>query len=212
MKMQIGICGGEYEMKIYDISQEVFGCQVYPGDPTPKKRVISSMEKGDLYNLTAFSMCAHNGTHIDAPFHFIKDGKTVDSVSLDTFIGMAYVAEYNGIVSADDATEILEKAKKQNSEVAKRILIKGDAEVSAEAAKVFAESNILLLGNESQTVGPENAPMEVHLILLGAGAVLLEGIRLAEVSEGVYFLNAAPLNLSGADGSPCRAILIAAER
>ena len=199
-------------MKIYDISQEVLGCQVYPGDPTPKKRVISSMEKGDLYNLTAFSMCAHNGTHIDAPFHFIKDGKTVDSVSLDTFIGMAYVAEHNGIVSADDATEILEKAKKQNSEAAKRILIKGDAEVSAEAAKVFAESNILLLGNESQTVGPENAPMEVHLILLGAGTVLLEGIRLAEVSEGVYFLNAAPLNLSGADGSPCRAILIAAER
>lgn len=198
-------------MKIYDISQEVFGCQAYPGDPTPKKRVISSMEKGDLYNLTAFSMCAHNGTHIDAPFHFIKDGKTVDSVSLNTFIGMAYVAEYNGIVSADDATEILEKAKKQNSEAAKRILIKGDAEVSAEAAKVFAESNILLLGNESQTVGPENAPMEVHLILLGAGTVLLEGIRLAEVSEGVYFLNAAPLNLSGADGSPCRAILIAAE-
>ena len=199
-------------MKIYDIAQEVFGCQVFAGDPAPEKKQLCSIEKGDLCNLTAFGMCAHNGTHIDAPFHFIKDGKTVDSVSLDTFIGMAYVAEHNGIVSADDATEILEKAKKQNSEAAKRILIKGDAEVSAEAAKVFAESNILLLGNESQTVGPENAPMEVHLILLRAGTVLLEGIRLAEVSEGVYFLNAAPLNLSGADGSPCRAILIAAER
>lgn len=199
-------------MKIYDISQEIFGCQVYPGDPTPQKRVLSSMEKGDLYNLTAFSMCAHNGTHIDAPFHFIKDGKTVDSIGLDTFIGMAYVAEHNGIVSADDATEMLEKAKKQNSEAAKRILIKGEAEVSAEAAKVFAESNILLLGNESQTVGPENAPMEVHLILLGAGVVLLEGIRLSEVSEGVYFLNAVPLNLSGSDGSPCRAVLISTKR
>ena len=199
-------------MKIYDISQEIFGCQVYPGDPTPQKRVLSSMEKGDLYNLTAFSMCAHNGTHIDAPFHFIKDGKTVDSIGLDTFIGMAYVAEHNGIVSADDATEMLEKAKKQNSDAAKRILIKGEAEVSAEAAKVFAESNILLLGNESQTVGPENAPMEVHLILLGAGVVLLEGIRLSEVSEGVYFLNAVPLNLSGSDGSPCRAVLISTER
>ncbi len=199
-------------MKIYDISQEIFGCQVYPGDPTPQKRVLSSMEKGDLYNLTAFSMCAHNGTHIDAPFHFIKGGKTVDFIGLDTFIGMAYVAEYNGIVSADDATEILEKAKKQNPEAAKRILIKGEAEVSAEAAKVFAESNILLLGNESQTVGPENAPMEVHLILLGAGVVLLEGIRLSEVSEGVYFLNAAPLNLSGSDGSPCRAVLISTEK
>lgn len=54
----------------------------------------------------------------------------------------------------------------------------------------------------------QNKPMEVHLILLGANVVLLEGIRLSEVSEGVYFLNAAPLNLSGVDGSPCRAVLI----
>ena len=65
----------------------------------------------------------------------------------------------------------------------------------------------MLLGNESQTVGPEEAPMAVHLALLGKGVVLLEGIRLKEVPEGVYLLNAAPLNLSGADGAPCRAIL-----
>ena len=61
-------------MKIYDISQEVFHCRVYPGDPMPEKKVLHSMEKGELYNLTAFSMCAHNGTHIDAPRHFIKNG------------------------------------------------------------------------------------------------------------------------------------------
>ena len=199
-------------MKIYDISQEVFGCQVYADDPAPEKELLSSMEKGGLYNLTAFRMCAHNGTHIDAPFHFIKGGKAVDSIDLDTFVGLAYVAEHHGIVSADNAAAILEKAKKQNPEAAKRILIKGDAEVSSEAAQVFAASNMLLLGNESQTVGPPNAPMEVHRILLGAGVVLLEGIRLAAVSQGVYFLNAAPLNLSGGDGSPCRAVLIAAER
>ena len=199
-------------MKIYDISQEVFGCKVYPGDPTPKKTVLSSMEKGELYNLTEFSMCAHNGTHIDAPFHFIKDGKTVDEISLEAFIGMAYMAEHHGVVSGDDALKIIERAKKQNSEAAKRILIKGDAEVSAEAAKIFASSGILLLGNESQTVGPEKAPMAVHQILLSAGVVLLEGICLADVSEGVYFLNAAPLNLSDADGSPCRAVLIDIER
>ena len=198
-------------MKIYDISQEVFGCKVYPGDPTPKKTVLSSMEDGDLYNLTEFSMCAHNGTHIDAPFHFIKDGKTVDEISLESFIGMAHVAEHHGIVSDDDALKIIERAKTQNAESAKRILIKGEAEVSLEAAKVFAASGILLLGNESQTVGPENAPMEVHKILLSTDVVLLEGIRLSAVSEGVYFLNAAPLNLSGADGSPCRAVLIEIE-
>ena len=199
-------------MVIYDISQEIFSCQVYPGDPAPEKKELSSMEKGDSYNLSAFSMCAHNGTHIDAPFHFIKDGKTVDEICLDAFVGMAYIAEHRGIVSGDDAAEILKKAKEQNSEAAKRILIKGAAEVSSEAAKVFASSKILLLGNESQTVGPEDEPMEVHIILLGAGVVLLEGVRLADVTEGVYFLNAAPLNLSGADGSPCRAVLIAADK
>ena len=199
-------------MKIYDISQEVFGCQVYPSDPKPEKKELKSMEKGEVYNLTAFSMCAHNGTHIDAPRHFIKDGKTVDEMSLETFIGMAYVAEHSGVVTDNDATEIIEKAEKHNTEAAKRILIKGDVEISLEAAKVFASSNILLLGNEPQSVGPQNAPMAVHLVLLGADVVLLEGIRLSEVSEGVYFLNAAPLNLSGADGSPCRAILIADER
>ena len=195
-------------MMIYDISQEIFSCQVYPGDPAPEKKVLSSMETGDLYNLTAFSMCAHNGTHIDAPFHFIRDGKTVDAICLEIFVGMAYVAEHHGIVSGNDAIEIIEKANVLNPEAAKRILIKGPAVVSLEAAKEFASRGVLLLGNESQTVGPEDAPMAVHQVLLGSNVILLEGIRLAEVSEGIYFLNAAPLNLFGADGSPCRAILI----
>ena len=193
-------------MKIYDISQEVFGCEVYTGDPTPERKVIISMENGAVCNLTALSMCAHNGTHIDAPYHFIKDGKTVDQIGLEAFVGMAYVAEHNGVVSEQDAASIMEKARALNA--AKRILIKGDAEVSKDAASVFAASDILLLGNESQTVGPKDAPMAVHLILLGAGIILLEGVRLAAVKEGAYLLNAAPLNLSGADGAPCRAILI----
>ena len=198
-------------MKIYDISQEVFSCEIYTGDPAPEKRLLCSIEKGELYNLSAFSMCAHNGTHIDAPFHFLKDGKSVDAIALDAFVGMAYVAEHHGVVSAGDAVKIIEKAKEQSREAAKRILIKGAAMVSEEAAKVFAEAEILLLGNESQTVGPEDAPMAVHLILLGANVILLEGIRLADVPEGTYFLNAAPLNLAGAEGSPCRALLIDAK-
>ena len=198
-------------MKIYDISQEVFTCRVYPGDPAPEKKTLSSIEAGDLYNLTAFTMCAHNGTHIDAPCHFINGGKGVDELPLEAFVGRAYVAEHQGILTARDAERIKNAAKELDAEAAKRILIKGDAEVSSEAAEAFAKSGILLLGNESQTVGPEDAPMAVHLLLLSANVVLLEGIRLSEVSEGVYLLNAAPLNLSGADGSPCRAILIAEE-
>ena len=195
-------------MKIYDISQEVFSCKVFPGDPAPQRTVLSSMEDGALYNLTAIAMCAHNGTHVDAPLHFIQDGKAVDAIPLEAFVGLAYVAEHQGIVSGEDAAGIMEKAKAHGAEAAKRILIKGAAIVSAQAAEVFAAANLLLYGNESQTVGPEDAPMAVHKILLGTGVILLEGIRLAAVPEGVYLLNAAPLNLGGAEGSPCRAVLI----
>ena len=190
-------------MKIYDISQEVFSCSVYPGDPKPEKQILSSMSSGALYNLTAFSMCAHNGTHIDAPFHFRKDGKTVEQMDLDTFVGECYVVRHTGDVTAEDAVAILRKA-----DGAERILIAGDATVTAEAAEVFAKSGIKLLGNEGQTVGPEEAPMQVHLILLGRGVALLEGVVLKGVPEGRYFLSAAPLNLAGSDGAPCRAFLV----
>ena len=195
-------------MKIYDISQEVLGGEVYSGDPAPQKRTLKSIAQGELYQLTAFEMCAHNGTHVDAPRHFIEDGKTVDEIALGVFVGEAFVVEHQGELAAADATAILEKARLFGGEVAKRILIKGNATVTLEAAEVFADEGILLLGNESQSVGPADAPMSVHIALLSANVVLLEGIRLGEVPEGVYLLSAAPLNLSGLEGAPCRALLI----
>lgn len=193
-------------MKIIDISQEIMSCKVYPGDPAPKGERLVSMDRGDIYNMSAFSMCAHNGTHVDAPFHFINEGKTIDQMSLESFVGPCYVARHNGEVTADDAAEIMEKAV--NNGAAERILIAGDAVVTAEAAEVFADHNIKLIGNESQSVGPENAPMKVHKILLSKEIVLLEGIVLDGVEEGKYFLSALPLNIKGFDGSPCRAYLI----
>lgn len=191
---------------VIDISQEVFSSKVYPGDPAPMAERLSSMQDGALYNLTAFSMCAHNGTHVDAPFHFIEDGKTIDRMPLDAFVGDCYVVRHEGEVTAEDAAQILEKAGAVSA--SERILIAGKATVTAEAAHVFAAAGIKLLGNESQTVGPEDAPMEVHKILLGAEVVLLEGIVLNDVEEGKYWLSAVPLNLAGSDGAPCRAALV----
>ena len=190
-------------MRIYDISQEVFSCGVYPGDPKPEKQTLCAISDGELYNLTAFSMCAHNGTHIDAPFHFLPEGKTVEQLPLETFVGDCFVARCQGDLTASDAEAVLEKAGD-----AERILIAGPATVTAGAAKVFASGSLRLLGCEGQTVGPDEAPMEVHLILLRRGIALLEGIVLDGVPEGRYFLSAAPLNLAGADGAPCRAYLI----
>ena len=195
-------------MRIYDISQEVFHCRVFPGDPKPERQTLLRMADGAMYNLTAFRMCAHNGTHVDAPFHFIDSGKTIDQVDLGRFIGWAYVAEHSGPVTAADAAAILEKARKANRSAAERILIKGPAVLTGEGAAVMAEAGVRLFGNESQSVGPEDAPMKVHLIMLEAEIVLLEGINLSAVAEGVYLLNAAPLNLGGSDGAPCRAVLL----
>lgn len=191
---------------IIDISQEVFGCRVFPGDPQPERRIMNSMDKGDMYNLTGLSMCAHNGTHTDAPYHFINDGKTIEQIDLSVFVGDCYVARREGELTADDVVNIMESARAVDA--AKRILIAGKAVVTAEAARAFSQSGIILIGNESQTVGPEDAPKDVHLILLGAGIVLLEGIDLTSVQEGRYFLSAAPLKLGGSDGAPCRAYLM----
>ena len=191
---------------LIDITQELFSCHVYPGDPQPEMTRLQRIENGDVCNLTAFSMCAHNGTHVDAPFHFLQNGKTIGEMGLTPFVGNCYVARHEGDVTAADAQAILHRAR--NAGADKRILIGGKATVTADAARMFAEAGILLLGNESQTVGPENAPMEVHLILLGAQVVLLEGIVLTDVAEGAYFLSAAPLHLGGCDGAPCRAYLM----
>lgn len=195
-------------MKFFDISQEVFSCSVFPGDPKPEKIELMKTQNGDIVNLTAIHMCAHNGTHVDAPYHFYEEGKTIDQINLNKFIGLCYVSEFNGTLDKEDAENILAKAKEINSECEKKILLKGKSVVSEAAAIVFAENKIDLIGNESQTVGPENAPAKVHYILLKEEIVLLEGIRLEKVPEGVYFLNAAPLNLGGSDGSPCRAWLM----
>ncbi len=190
-------------MKIYDISQEIPICEVYPGDPAPEIIPLKRIKEGGSSNLSAFSMCAHNGTHVDAPFHFYSDGKTIGEMPPEYFVGSAYVAECQGDVSAADAKGILEKVQD-----AERVLIKGDAVISIEAAEVFAKAGLKLLGNESQTVGSEKDHMEIHRILLGAGMIIMEGVRLEKVPEGEYFLNAMPVNLGAVDGAPCRAILI----
>lgn len=193
-------------MKIYDISQEVLSCKVYPGDPAPQADRVVSIDNGDVYNMSTLSMCVHNGTHIDAPYHFLNDGNTVEQIPLEYCVGTCYVTHYDGELTEQDTVQILEDAQKLDA--AGRVLIGGNVTVTAEAAKVFANAGIKLIGNEGLSIGPVDAPMEVHKILLGANIVLLEGIVLKDVPQGVYFLNAAPLNLKGLDGSPCRAYLV----
>lgn len=140
-------------MKIYDISQEVFSCAVYPGDPKPEKQTVYSTGAGDLYNLSFFAMCAHNGTHVDAPFHFLHDGKTVDQIDLSHFVGDCFVARHEGDVTAADAENILKKA-----DGAERILIAGNATVLSKPQKCLQLAASSSLATRDRQSAPKTHP------------------------------------------------------
>ncbi len=187
-------------MKIYDITQELFGGRVYPGDPAPCYERVLKISEGAPCNLTTLKLSAHNATHLDAPYHFYDNGKTIEQLDLHRCIGPCNVVDLSG--------KNREELESFLSCCSKRILIKGDVVVTLELAKLFNKHHIVLIGVESQSVGPVDAPMPVHLELLKEEVVLLEGLVLKDIPEGEYFLSAAPLKLGGSDGAPCRAVLL----
>ena len=183
--------------KIYDITQELFSSSVYPGDLEPSFERVQKISDGDACNLTNIKLCAHNGTHVDAPCHFVDGARAIDEVGLEKCVGEAHVVSLSGKISRKS----LDKALPENC---KRLLIKGDVDLDVGAAELLSEKGVVLVGVEAQSVG--YAP--VHIEILRNEIVILEGIVLDHVSEGKYFLFAAPLKLRGSDGAPCRAILM----
>lgn len=189
-------------MKIYDISQELFTSNVYPGDKAPAYRRVSDMADGAVCNVTELEMNAHNGTHVDAPRHFVSDGTTIDELPLDILIGKCTVRSFEHDLTAEDiiACRGIE-----------RLLLKGGVCLTLDAAKALEGSGIRLIGVEVQSIAPIEAPMAVHVEVLSRGIIALEGLVLNDVPDGEYYLSAAPLKLGGSDGAPCRAVLIEAD-
>ena len=87
-------------MKIIDISQELYSSVVFPGDTPPMPRRVMSISSGDAINLTDVTMCVHNGTHVDAPCHFIDGAPSVDQLDLQRFVGTADVISVHGAANA----------------------------------------------------------------------------------------------------------------
>ncbi len=189
-------------MKIIDITRELFSADVFPGDPIPEAKRMMSISNNAACNLTAVSMCVHNATHIDAPFHFIDSGYGVDAIDLEKCYGNALVVECKG--DSIDSSFIISKVPIG----VKRLLIKGSATFTENGAEESVKRGIVLVGIESQSVAVEHNCRSVHKILLGSETVILEGLDLDAVDEGEYTLCAFPLKMDGLDGSPCRAVLI----
>ena len=191
-------------MKLYDITRELFSTAIYPGDPVPAAEPVNEIRKGDAFNLTRITLGTHSGTHMDAPWHFIPEGKTIEEITLEQTIGPCHVVALEGKVTR----EMLEPVVPKGCE---RLLIQGEIELTCEGAGYLAEKRLQLLGVEGMNVGSEETCTEIHRTLLGTGMVILENLDMSKAAPGQYVLVAAPLRMKGMDGSPVRAVLMEGE-
>ena len=174
------------------------------------------MSKGDPNNSSALHMSVHSGTHIDAPFHFVADGNTIDQLPLERFIGPALVyaveaeryitKEHVAGIRLDGATRVLFKTK--NSALLRKQEYDPDfVAISVEAAQSLVELGVELVGLDYLSVAHADEQVPVHRAFLDHGVVLLEGIDLSAVAPGRYELMCLPIPLGDSDGAPCRAVL-----
>ena len=174
------------------------------------------MSKGAPNNSSALNMSVHSGTHIDAPFHFVADGNTIDQLPLERFIGPALVyaveaeryitKEHVAGIRLDGATRVLFKTK--NSALLRKQEYDPDfVAISVEAAQSLVELGVELVGLDYLSVAHADEQVPVHRAFLDHGVVLLEGIDLSAVAPGRYELMCLPIPLGDSDGAPCRAVL-----
>lgn len=191
-------------MKIIDISRDLLTAPVYEGDPVPHQKWVRKIGPDSYYSLSTVSACLHNGTHIDAPSHFLLDADTVDEYKLEKFIGPCKVVEVSeGIITGQTVEEHFPRD-------CKRLLIKshGRAYIHETAAEVMALYGYELVGTDGTTVEMPDSDGAAHRALLRSDIAILEGLNLDEVKSGNYFLIAPPVRIDGAEASFTRAVLI----
>ncbi|MBT3321440.1 MAG: cyclase family protein [Anaerolineae bacterium] len=209
-------------MTIYDISLPISAnLPVWEGDPAIQLEKVISMDEGADANVSRLSAGVHIGTHVDAPHHFLNDGRTVENLSLDILTGVAYVLYLAEDVDAVDAA-ILASASipKNRSRLLIRTrnsqqwlqkspkFIRDFVAITPDGAEWLVANDIKLIGVDYLSVAEFQNPIPTHQILLRAGIIVIEGCDLSQVPEGEYGLYCLPLKLVGSDGAPARTILI----
>lgn len=213
-----------------DISVEMRDGMVHwPGDPECKISLFVKLgdpipgQPGKTIpcNLTQMSLSAHTGTHMDAPRHFIKDGRTMESMPLEAVVGPCRVIELKHKTAIT-----VEELKPYKLKKGERVLFKTRNStkswkmaktsvfdekfiyIPADTAQYLVDCGIMTVGVDYLSVGGYMKDgVECHQILLGAEVWIIEGLNLAKIQPGKYDLVCLPLKILGADGAPARAIL-----
>ena len=181
---------------------------------------LKDMRTGDALTLSAYSLGAHSGTHVDAPMHFVRDGASVDRVELGALIGPARVIDVADDVQRIDAAELA----RHQWRGAERVLFRTRASVrrwmrsatfhrdfayiAPDAAQLLADAGVKLVGIDYISAEQFGAAAPLaHRILLGRGIPIVEGLALEEIPAGDYDLVVLPIKVAGHEGAPARAVV-----
>lgn len=201
-----------------DISVPIHGdMPTWPTSIGVRVTQIEHRAAGDPANVSRLDCDVHTGTHVDAPRHFIEEGKGVDALDLDVLNGPCYMADARG-VEAITRTVLAESPIPDNT---RRLLLRtsnsqwwneGDTTfhddyvaLTSGAAEWVVEKGIDLVGVDYLSVERFTDGPATHEILLSNEVVIVEGLNLTDVDGGVYDLSCLPLRIVGADGAPARA-------
>ena len=209
-------------MRTYDITLTISpDLVVWPDDPPVELFKTAAIANGSEANVSRIHMGVHTGTHVDAPYHFLDGGKTVDELEVGMLTGRAYVLHLDegvDLITREviEASSIPPRTKRvlfrtRNSNLWKDGHTKFDEEyvaIDPEAAALLIRRGVKLVGVDYLSVAAYTDTTPTHQILLQAGVIIVEGLNLSEVNQGRYTLYCLPLKIEGVDGAPARAILV----
>jgi len=187
------------------------------GDPAVRLERLSDRERGDAVTVSLFSGSVHTGTHIDAPMHYLGGAPGIDRMPFEATVGVARV-----IAIRDKESIKADELRRHRIRRGQRLLfktinssrcwksnkfVKDFVHLSHEGAEYLVERNVRTVGIDYLSIGRFSGDGDVHILLLGAGIYIIEGLNLAHVKAGSYDLICLPLRLADTEGSPARAIL-----
>ncbi len=205
-------------MLLYDVTRALTPrTAVFPGDTPVRITPTMQIAQGAACNVTALTLSAHAGTHVDAPRHYSDTGEGVDAISLDALIGPARVITVRApritiatLQSALDGAPVPLRLLIHTaaSEVADEVWQDNFAPIDPDAAAWLGAQGVRLIGVDTPSVDlADSKALPAHRAFLRYGVIIVENLCLRAVPDGEYELIALPLRIVGNDAAPARVVL-----
>ncbi len=211
-------------MKPIDLSLVISeSIPTFPGSPKPQFIAWSDINN-DGYNLELLFLSSHTGTHLDAPYHFVKNGKKINQIPLDRLIGKGILIKLKKIKNSPIEKSDITSFEKKNGKIPNHSSIffytewqknlKNDnyftenPGLDSSSAKYLASKKINLVGIDSPSIDlGKDESFTVHKILSKNNILIVENLaNMNKIESKEFNFTILPLNLKDATGSPVRAV------